>query len=79
VTRVVHTDDIWNPECRARVEPCTSFRGPRFRAIGERHFIGWDDCWKGPKRATQEEAEADATRWLDQKERGMKHAGAKYV
>jgi hypothetical protein len=65
---------------RARVEACTSFGRPRFRAIGELKHIAWrDEGWKGPKRETREAAPSDANRWLDEKEAQPRDRAEGYV
>lgn len=71
--RVVHAghglDAAMRYRFRARVEACSRFGKPRFRAIGEYQHIAWrDEGWKGPKRLTRDDAAADANRWLDAKE-----------
>lgn len=65
---------------RARVDACSSFGRPRFRAIGEYKHMDWrDEGWKGPKRETREEAAADANRWLDGKARSPEDWSEGYV
>ena len=66
--------DVW---WRARVtETQTLFGGTRYRAVYDRHFIGWDcNVRRGPRRRTYDEAMADGTAFLD----AIEHLSGEFV
>jgi hypothetical protein len=66
----------WPYTFRARIESrVLRLRGLRFRYVGERKWVHWDDDHRGRWRKTEAEAEADANRWLD----GIEGSPVKHV
>jgi hypothetical protein len=70
---------------RARIESKDTWRGKRFRFVGEQKFMGWRDS--GPGFSGRQSrwfktigiAEAAANRWLDEKAHDPRKTAERYV